>query len=425
MTKNKPYFIEKAQLRYPERMNLEGNLGADILIVGGGMTGLSTAYALSQKTDPKRISVIDSGRLGFSTTGLSSGLLVDSVEDDFCDVDPQTYREVLAGVNGIVGLIEKEKLDCDLKNIPSFYIATDEKEQLKTVNKEYHARKTNGFNVELIEQGTLRDRHGIQAYLAMKNKTGYCLDPASFCQELAKVLESRGVMLYENTQLNGYNQRTREAEIENGKIRYKKLVLTNSSPTLKNNSFKQRAFLLSTAVAVTHPLTIEQYDCIFRNGEYMLWDAPAVNYMYFRPVGKDRILIGGSDRLVSLSESRKGDISYRKDITDRLNVREIFEKTFPQLKDVQFSNSWTGKIPASIDSIPLIGEIEPDHYIGLYSPGLPNAFRAGELLAELINNEIPDSLDMFIYDRKIPIANKIRALGKYEPFTSIANWMYF
>ena len=109
---------------------------------------------------------------------------------------------------------------------------------------------------------------------------------------------------------------------------------------------------------------------------------------------------------------------------DVRNVRKIFERTFPHLSDVPFSHVWNGIIPSAIDNIPLTGEFQPDHYLGLYSPGLPNAFSCGKILAKLLLEETHDTYRSK-KDRKIPFANRIMALTKYEPFTSIANKIYF
>ena len=128
MAKNTPYFLEKIAKSLPRR-GLEETIGTDILIVGGGMAGLSTAYALSNAIDPKSITLVDSGRVGFSTTGRSAGLLVDSVEEDYCDTDPEEYKAISSGIQGIVDTIEKEGLDCGLKRLPSLYLASSLKDK--------------------------------------------------------------------------------------------------------------------------------------------------------------------------------------------------------------------------------------------------------------------------------------------------------
>ena len=109
--KTTPYFIEKVP-ESPARNNLEKTINANILIVGGGMVSFSTAYALSTVIDPIDITLVDSGRVGFSTTGRSAGLLVDSVEEDYCDTNPEDYNEICRGIQGIADAIENERLDC-------------------------------------------------------------------------------------------------------------------------------------------------------------------------------------------------------------------------------------------------------------------------------------------------------------------------
>ncbi len=301
--KTTPYFIEKVP-ESPARNNLEKTINANILIVGGGMAGLSTAYALSTVIDPIDITLVDSGRVGFSTTGRSAGLLVDSVEEDYCDTNPEDYNEICRGIQGIADAIENERLDCGLKKLPSLYLASDQKEQPESIRREFEARRYAGFEVELLNQKQLERQYALTAYLAMRNRKGFCLNPAAFCQTLAKALEEKGIKIFEQTRITAYDEKRKTASTPLGNIKYQKLVLTNSSPTLENNQSTGRALLLSTIAAVTEPLSPEQYRQTFEKEEYMGWDAPEVNYMYFRPVDDNRLLIGGI-RPIGFTKSRK------------------------------------------------------------------------------------------------------------------------
>lgn len=420
MAKDLPYFIEKAQ-QHPTRKNLEQAVDASILIVGGGMAGISTAYALSAKIDPTGITLVDSGRIGLSTTGRSAGLLVDSVEEDYCDTEREEFDQIEKGILGIVGAVEREKLNCALTRMPSLYLATDNEEQISNIRREFEARKKDGFDVELLGQEQLKNRYGIAMFGAMKNKEGFCLDPAAFCLDMAEVLEKRGVRIFEQTKVIRYDEKRRIALTPLGVIKYQKLVLTNSSPSSENN-FTDRALLLSTVAAVTEPLSQEQYKQTFPNGEYMGWDAAEKDYLYFRPVGEDRLLIGGLDRLVSLRAAKRNPTGSR--VKDKQEIRKLFEKMFPHLNEIPFSHIWGGIIPSSIDNIPFVGEYKPDHYVGLYNPGLPHSFNCGRILSQFVLEEAPETC-LLNHDRRISFANKIRALTKYEPFTALANKFYF
>ena len=107
------------------------------------------------------------------------------------------------------------------------------------------------------------------------------------------------------------------------------------------------------------------------------------------PVDDNRLLIGGSDRLVSLRAAKNNSSNPKE--KDVRNVRKIFERTFPHLSEVPFSHVWNGIIPSAIDNIPLTGEFQPDHYLVIYSPGLPNAFSCGKILAKLLLEETHDT----------------------------------
>lgn len=420
---NTPYFIEEGTRRYVPGRSLKGNIKTPFLVVGGGITGISTAYALTKTgVKPKDITVIDSGRVGFSTTGHSSGLLVDSVEEDFCDTDSRVHSQVKAGVDGIVRTVATESLDCDLIRAPSFYIARNA-DQREDVKREYLARSQAGFEVSMIDGRTLLERHGIQAVAAMKNQEGYCIDPLAFCKELSRKLQEAGAQVYEETCLIENDPRQKKVTTQNrATIDYEKIILTNNSPTLSHGLLKNRAILLSSATGVTAPLTAEQYEDMVRSQQIMGWDAADGSYSYFRTLPGRRILVGGADRLVSLREASAGIKTAERDFSE---LRKILERTFPGARNVQFSNLWTGIIPASVDTLSLVGETERDNYIALYSAGLPISFRTGEVVADLVQGRKGEEHELFRSDRPVPLMKRAAALTKYEPITTIANRLCF
>jgi len=420
-SKNKPYFIEQAEKRFPRRQSMNGDSRAGVLIVGGGITGLATAYSLSREYPADRIILIDNGRIGFSTTGNSAGLLVDSIEEDFCDMDPEVYTQVRQGLEGILKTAKDENIQCDLRELPSIYIARKE-EQVPDMIKEYKARKEAGFPFDLFHRKKLADNLGINAEVGMWNKNGYCIDPVSFTQELARKLEQKGAHIYEDTRLDRFDSAVKRAFTQNGAIDYQTLVLTNSSPSLDNKMFRDRVMLLASSAGVTEPLNKRQIRKLWKNGEIIGWDADFPSYIYFRPVGKDRLLVGGCDKLVSQKDVRKGDYSLPE---DEAELKRQIEDIFPEVRRIKFSNFWTGVMPVSVDGVPLAGKIQEDHYVGMYSGGLPFSFRAGEIISQLITRKNPEGYELFNPKRKMPLKDKIRTLTRYQPFTGIANRLIF
>lgn len=382
------------------------------------MTGISAAYALSQTMDPSQIMVVDSGNIGQSTTGHSAGLLVDSVEEDFADMDLEEYAEIIKGRRGVLNATRQERIKCDPRMIPSVYFAKDS-DQSETVRREFEARKKAGFKVRLVNHTGLTKSYSIDAILGVINQEGYCINPVGFCRGLAEVLENRGVKLFEDTKIREYDPSKKIAKTQKGSIHYTKLILTNSSSALENELLKNKTLLLSTAAAVTKPLSLEQYRRIFGDGEFLGWSAHPTAYTYFRPVGHGRLLVGGLDRSSSINPQTR---TYEE--LELGLMRELLN-IFPSLSGIEFSHLWSGVIPLSVDNKPFVGEFEKEHYLGLYGPGLPNSFRAGQILAELVSGKQNKSFELFRHDREIKLKNRIRALTKYEPVTTIANKLYF
>ncbi|HLC72631.1 MAG TPA: FAD-dependent oxidoreductase [Candidatus Nanoarchaeia archaeon] len=425
MTSTTPYFIAEANKRYSPRKNLEGEVRTDILVVGGGIAGLSAANKLTQVTPRStKITVVEADRLGHATTGKSSGLLVDSIEDDFVDSDPAVCDQLNKGLEGIITATTENNLACDLRKTPSLYLARKE-EHIGVVVREYEARKAADFPVQLLNNyGHILERATIgHTFAAMLNEEGYCIDGLAFTQELGRILDPR-VRIYERTPIIQVNRSKKTAKTPQGTIHYGSVVFTNGAGAIDLDLLKHKVFFLETAVAVTRPLTEEEFQKTWKRGEHMLWDSEDLGYVYARPVGDKRILIGGSDRLNSLAKVREGKSNIKQ---PEKELKSLFNSLFPHLaEEVAFSHLWTGVIPAPIDGLSFVGEISPQHFVALYNAGLPNAFRSGELVAEMVaTGKEPEDFDLFRWNRDISFREKSRVLTKWEPVTSLANYFFF
>jgi len=107
MVSRESFFIERASKRFGKRNSLKGDINADTLVVGAGIAGVATAYQLSKRMKPEEIVVVDSDRVGFSTTGHSSGLVVDCVENNYCNTSPELHKETVRGLYGLLVVLSE------------------------------------------------------------------------------------------------------------------------------------------------------------------------------------------------------------------------------------------------------------------------------------------------------------------------------
>lgn len=193
--------------------SLNSDIKVDVVIVGGGITGISAAYQLSKKG--KKVAVVEAYKIGEGDTGSSTGNLyctigdpgLHKIESNFSE---EKVREVLESRKAAVDFIENRvnefQIDCDFKRVPWCLFAEDNvdenKEELSFIDKEQEtATKADLFfssdiPIQLSTKGIRLD-HQAQ------------FNPLKYVKELAKNIDSTFCTIYENT---------RATEIEEGDV---------------------------------------------------------------------------------------------------------------------------------------------------------------------------------------------------------------
>ena len=124
--------IWKDSIKLKKFNKLESDKFVDVLIIGGGITGISTLYHLLDSN--KKIMLVEQNKIGFSTTGNSTGKLnylqndlIDKIRDNYNDSIALNYiNSQIDTISEMVNLIKKNELDCDLEKVNS-YIYTNTK----------------------------------------------------------------------------------------------------------------------------------------------------------------------------------------------------------------------------------------------------------------------------------------------------------
>ena len=112
--------IWKDSIKLKKFNKLESDKSVDVLIIGGGITGISTLYHLLDSN--KRIILVEQNKIGFSTTGNSTGKLnylqndlIDKIKDNYNDSFALNYiNSQIDTISEMVNLIKKNKIDCYL-----------------------------------------------------------------------------------------------------------------------------------------------------------------------------------------------------------------------------------------------------------------------------------------------------------------------
>ncbi|MBD0259669.1 MAG: FAD-binding oxidoreductase, partial [Cytophagales bacterium] len=141
-------WVETGQ--FPSFPKLEADFETDVVVVGGGITGITTAYLLAKKG--MKVVVLESGKVGSGTTGFSTGHLTSGVDADYNFIasrfSKETARLVAESLTGAINCIEQicrqENLDADFVRLPAYQFA-EEESQVKEIEDEAFATTDAGL----------------------------------------------------------------------------------------------------------------------------------------------------------------------------------------------------------------------------------------------------------------------------------------
>ncbi|MGE4483880.1 MAG: FAD-dependent oxidoreductase [Oscillospiraceae bacterium] len=175
---------------------LEKSLETDILIIGGGITGITCAYCLAG--GGAKPVVIEAGELCGGTTGnttgkvtIQHGIIYKNIIKKYGSGAARLYAESQSGaLEFVISRVKKEKIDCQLQDSTS-YIYASAASDLGIIEDEYKAAKSVGIDAELIENAAFPD--GNFGMVGFKNQAVF--HPVRYVNSLAKAAVSMGARI--------------------------------------------------------------------------------------------------------------------------------------------------------------------------------------------------------------------------------------
>lgn len=192
------YWIDSAEI--PQFERLTSNEKFDIVVVGGGMTGITTAYLLSQ--EGMKVAIIESTRILNGTTGHTTAkitaqhnLIYDELISHFGqEFAGHYYKANIHALQFIKKVIEEHKLDCDFEEKDAVLYATTEK-SVRKIEKEYQAYQQLNIPSELID--SLPFNAPIKKGIVMKKQAQF--HPLRYLLKLVELFLKNGGKIYEGT----------------------------------------------------------------------------------------------------------------------------------------------------------------------------------------------------------------------------------
>jgi glycine/D-amino acid oxidase-like deaminating enzyme len=388
---------------------LKGSHTADVVIIGGGYTGLSSAYHLSRTFPGKKIVLLEGACCGYGASGRNGG---------FCDAGfsglltyiaaagPERGRRAfdasLYGINQIKRLITEHGVRCDFEENGVLEAALNE-EQAKELEAHQRTYTSMGLESTMLHGSALTAEIRSPRYVAaLKFPYGGILNPAKLARGIKPVVERAGVEIRERTVvLRVTPGKVHRVETEMGEIRAPLLVLGLNGYAPRLGFFRDRVLPLCSYVIATEPLTPSQWESIGWQHRQGIADM-RVLFDYQRPTADGRIVVGGSDAPYFADDALSSG-NYAPAIAA---VTKSLFTTFPQLEGLRIDHAWGGTMGFTLDFTPSVGVLGDDHNIfyGVAYNGEGVAFSqtAGRIIAELMAGEQSELTQLCVVNHQMP-----------------------
>jgi len=388
----------------------ENDARADIVIVGGGLTGLSSAYHLKKCFPDKRIILLEAARCGYGASGRNGGILQDFDNTLIMDIYQKKGREAAQhyfevdrqGPILVRRLIRDHKIDCDLEECGLVELAIDQRD-MKRLIKYHEYWKSLGIASRVMNREELRDEIISERYCGGLHKDrGAILNPAKFALGLKSVLETLGVEIFECTKVVSIQPgSTIKIQTEFGNITAEAIVLATNAYSHRIGFFKNRIFPMATYIMATEPLREEQMASIGWRGRQAMFDIRR-ECNYFRLTSDNRIVFGGGLSPYFYNNAiSSGNYSPSLD-----RLESDFFKIWPQLKGVGITHTWGGTLAMTLDFHPTIGVMGLNknifYGVGYSGHGVSWSQLAGKIISQLYAKEDTELTNFYCTNKIAP-----------------------
>lgn len=330
---------------------LEGRVKADLVVVGGGLTGLWAAVRAKQEQPDRAVTLIDRETLAIGASGRNGGFMSSSLVHGlgnglsrFPDEMPELERLGFENLEAIGETIESFGIECDLEK-PGVIETAMTPEQYEELTELLPDLERFGHEVVLLDREAMRAEVDSPLLIGgLWQKSGeWAVDPVKLCDGLARVASELGVVIFENTEMTGLKETASGIDVVTGagSISSQKVLLATAAFKSPVRAVSSRVIPVFDYVLVTEPLDEAQRASVGWHNRQGLSDS-ANRFHYYRQTADGRILWGGYDAIYNYG-GRVEDRYYQRD-ESFAGLAQRFHAAFPQLEGIRFSHRWGGAI---------------------------------------------------------------------------------
>lgn len=331
----------------PEYHSLSGDVQADVLIIGGGITGMTAAYLLAKAG--KHVVLLEKRRLaGAETLHTTAHIsyptdmrLQDLVKDLGRDHAQAVWEACQASADEISRLVREEDIACHWGPVPGYLYAAESdmgNKEIPRLKEESSVAQEMGFDAAYVESCPVAQRPALRFANLQK------FHPMLYLHALAKAAAANGVHLCENSEVKEFGEDGQYVICNGHRVRFRHVLIATHVP-LQGNAGTLSAAILQTKIAGYSTYAVSARLPGEDVAEGLWWDTEDP-YFYFR-IDRDpdavRIIAGGEDHKTGTTTDTEGCYT------------RLVQKLHTLFPDAIIEKRWSGQVIETVDGLPYIG----------------------------------------------------------------------
>lgn len=373
---------------------LESDITTDVVIVGGGIVGLTTAYCLAKSG--KKVVLLEDGYLGSGESGRTTAQITYALDDRYYDLEKifgaekaklaaQSHTDALSWIKGAVFA---ESINCNFKSVDG-YLFTDPTDKEENLEKEFEATQRFGLPTEMVSQIPAIHTEELQRGILFPDQGQFHI--LRYLKGLADAITRMGGEIYTRTHVDEIDKT--EAKANGFTVAANHIVVATNSPvndilTIHTKQFAYRSYVIAAKV----PKGTLPYAMWWDTGnQESKWVAKPYHYVRLEPLDDN------FDLLISGGEDHKTGQADEEHITEAQRYTNLISWTkshFPYFTEIAYQ--WSGQVMEPVDGLAFIGNNPGDDNIYIITGDSGNGMTHGTLGGLIINDIIMGNPNPYI-----------------------------
>jgi glycine/D-amino acid oxidase-like deaminating enzyme len=341
--------------RIPDYPRQRGRQTTDVVVVGGGLTGCATAYAMSAAGI--KVVLVEADRIGRAGTASGAGWISDDPGVDFSALEKafglrrarQAWQAWHRAGLDLSALIRRLEIKCQLETRSTVTLAVGNEQALR-LKREQKARRDAGLQAALIAGRAIAAEVGLPASAALRTRDSATFDPYRAAIGLAAAAVERGTQCFERSVVRKitFTRKAADVHLSSGSIHAQRVVIATGSPTGLFKGLRRHFWFDVGYLTVTGPIPAK-----IRQG---LGTRATIVRDLARPphtvrwIDDERLLVMGADAQAP---------------GDRLRGKALIQRTgqlmyelstlYPEISGIPPAYGWETPYTRTVDGLPFIG----------------------------------------------------------------------